>query len=690
MSTTTDVDPRREIRVGGDESGGLDFSGHADGRYFLIVTVGSEGDALPRALAALATDLRAITGDPSVGQPFHASKDVRYIRERLFDVLAAHDVAIDASIVDKRAVPADLVGGRNTPGKHFFSLVWYHHLIHALPGLLSPACKVHLTIAELGAYSRKTALQTAVKQATGVAYAPLLIDAIEAAGVGWSEEALRRVPALMFSYADAKDEPLLQIADYCGWAIQRKLERDDDAAYAKIKHLIRSERYLTIKIKVAANKPVAAQAIGLGTWTGLEGGVHDYEAVSEYRVGPADSFQALLALQEALRLEDLPRAIACLELIQPAALFRTEERVRGLLHFVGALTDQVLPDPELALRVTTILARVARHVARADADDLLGRALLSTALYNQALTLGRLGRDVDALRVYDDLIAEFHDAHVPVIDAQVAKAVVNRAHALRRRGDDRAAFDAYCQVIARYVDSTETLFDEPIIKALGGVADLGAIDARRAEETYRRAISSAHPQAAPRATNSLGLLLKERGDRAGAEELFRRAVASGHRAIAPWAAHNLGWLLREQDRGIEAEEAYRRAITFDDPHIGPKAALSLGWLRLARGEYAGAEASLRDVITSGHSDAAPEAMLHLAQILVLTGRDEEAGNAVRQAIATGHPLVAPRAEMSLGWLLQQGGDNSAAVAAYRRAIDSRQPDVVAMATRSLEQLAAES
>lgn len=535
MSTTTDVDPRREIRVGGDESGSLDFSTRSSGRYFLVITVGVEGDALPRALEALTADLRAVTGDPSVGQPFHASKDVRYVRARMFDVLTAHAVAIDASIVDKGAVPAELVGGQNTPGKHFFSLVWYHHLIHALPGLLSPARKVRLTIAELGAYSRKTALHTAVNQATGVAYAPLLIDAIEAAGVGWSEEALRRVPALIFNYADAKDEPLLQIADYCGWAIQRKLERDDDVAYTRIKHLIRSERSLTLttRAKVAADGPVAVQAIGLGTWTGLAGGVHDYEVASEYRVGPADSFQALLALQEALRLEDLPRATACLELIQPSALFRTEERVRGLLGFVGALTDLVLPDPELALRVTTILARVARQVVRADARDLLGRALLSAALYNQALTLGRLGRDPDAIHVYDDLIAEFHDAHIPLIGAQVAKAVVNRAHALRRRGDDRTAFDAYCHVIERYVDSREVLFDEPIIKALGGVADLRAINVRRAEGIYRRAISSAHPQAAPRAANRLGLLLKECGDHAGAEESFRRAVDSGHRAIAP-------------------------------------------------------------------------------------------------------------------------------------------------------------
>ena len=83
----------------------------------------------------------------------------------------------------------------------------------------------------------------------------------------------------------------------------------------------------------------------------------NYEVSSTYHVGPADSFQALLGLEEALRLEDLAQAVACLEVIRLPDLSRQAGRLRGFLCFIGALTDWATPHPEFALRATTILAR---------------------------------------------------------------------------------------------------------------------------------------------------------------------------------------------------------------------------------------------------------------------------------------------------------------------------------------------
>ena len=89
----------------------------------------------------------------------------------------------------------------------------------------------------------------------------------------------------------------------------------------------------------------------------------------------------------------------------------------------------------------------------------------------------------------------------------------------------------------------------------------------------------------PDADADLGLLLWERGDRAGAEVAFRRADERGHAG----GALCLGMLLEDRDELAAAEAAYRRSDVRG--HAG--GAFNLGVLLSRRGDEAGAEAAYR-------------------------------------------------------------------------------------------------
>ncbi len=80
-----------------------------------------------------------------------------------------------------------------------------------------------------------------------------------------------------------------------------------------------------------------------------------------------------------------------------------------------------------------------------------------------------------------------------------------------------------------------------------------------AEQAWRKAASSGHADAAPRAARDLGLLLAERDDMEGAKAAYQQAIDSGHADEAPKAVRNLGRLLKEQgDRAAQATGSERR------------------------------------------------------------------------------------------------------------------------------------
>jgi hypothetical protein len=316
-------DIRPEIWLSGDESGGFDFTDRPDDRYFLIVTVAVRGDSLRGRLDDLGAELRSVTGDASIGLPFHATEDSYSTRDRVFELLSSYDLAIDATILDKSTVPEEL---RRRRKRHLlYGLLWYQHIIHVVPGMFSDemrlgspgfANKVTLTIAELGAYSRKAAVRHAIVQASIFGYIPALVAVIGPDGTGFTEANLPAIPAFRWFVEAAEDERLLQVADYCAWAIQRSLNRCDDRAYREIRRYIRSERFVSVRRRLVP-QPVMDAADNGFPLDYMTGEIGNYEVTSTYCVGPGDSYQALLAARECLRDGDYHRSVGYFGIDQP-------------------------------------------------------------------------------------------------------------------------------------------------------------------------------------------------------------------------------------------------------------------------------------------------------------------------------------------------------------------------------------
>ena len=175
------------------------------------------------AIAPLEHDLRHLQRELAwdgyaLPKGFHATTDKQYVRNRVFAVLSRHDFRIDATIIEKRKVNPAL---HNT-NERFYGFAWYAHL---------------------------TGLVTAL----GGAYDELLITAASITGKKMtaafrSEVAIaeRRLPAsaiMKCDVADAASNPMLQVADYCAWALRRKWERvpPDTLSYTRIRSKIVTE-----------------------------------------------------------------------------------------------------------------------------------------------------------------------------------------------------------------------------------------------------------------------------------------------------------------------------------------------------------------------------------------------------------------------------------------------------------------
>jgi tetratricopeptide (TPR) repeat protein len=181
-----------------------------------------------------------------------------------------------------------------------------------------------------------------------------------------------------------------------------------------------------------------------------------------------------------------------------------------------------------------------------------------------------------------------------------------------------------------------------------------------AQAAYQQAITSGHPDRAPKAAFNVGLLLEGQGDVAGARAAYRQTIATGHRDWAPLAARNLANLLTEQGDVAGARAALQQAIDSGHPEHAPAAAFFLGNLLFTKARQT-SPSSLR-----GWGNL-------LGDLLFKQGDIAEARAAYQKAIDSGHRDWAPAAALNLGHLLLGGGDWRRARAAYQKAADSGHP-----------------
>lgn len=202
-----------------DESGNFDFSnGRGATRYFILASVAADEPTV----AAIESDLARLRRELarqgySMPKGFHATNDKQDVRNQVFAVLSRHDFRIDATIIEKRKVNPAL---HNT-NERFYGFAWYAHL-NGLVAVLG------------GSYDELLVTAASITRKMTVAFR---------SGVKRAERRLPASAVMKCDVADAASNLMLQVADYCAWALHRKWEQapPDTRSYTRIRNKITTE-----------------------------------------------------------------------------------------------------------------------------------------------------------------------------------------------------------------------------------------------------------------------------------------------------------------------------------------------------------------------------------------------------------------------------------------------------------------
>ncbi len=198
-----------------DEAGCFTFKRKAGAsKYFILCTVVASHWNIANELLTLRREI-ALTRDPDRNK-LHAAEDLQEIRNNVFEILNSQDFRIDATILEKSKAQLQL----RTSNARFYQYAWYYHFSHIGPKIAREHDKILITAAALG--ERKT--RAAFKESVNNTIQQILPrDRWEVA------------------FHDSSHDPILWVADYCAWAIQRKWERQDLRSYNLIKQKIVTE-----------------------------------------------------------------------------------------------------------------------------------------------------------------------------------------------------------------------------------------------------------------------------------------------------------------------------------------------------------------------------------------------------------------------------------------------------------------
>ena len=209
-----------KLYIYGDETGNLDFSNREEAsQYFILTTVTVDDHAVENSLMQLRREIVWESWeDVRLPNSFHASNDNKHVRRRVFDLLTQHTFRVDVTLLEKRKANPSI----RVTDAQFYGTAWYYHLTGLVPALAPESEELLVIAASIGNNDMRSNFNSVV-EAIASAVAPATV-----------------VKSDMWSASTA---PLLQVADYCAWAIQRKWERSpgDTEAYDLIRGKIASE-----------------------------------------------------------------------------------------------------------------------------------------------------------------------------------------------------------------------------------------------------------------------------------------------------------------------------------------------------------------------------------------------------------------------------------------------------------------
>lgn len=188
-----------------DEAGCFTFNKNPNvSRYFILCTVTTNSLGMAEALFRLRHDLLR-EGLP-VGDCFHATTDAQVVRDRVYAEIMKHDFAFQTTICEKsKAQPQVRVSKAR-----FYKYPWYYHFKNGIAPHLGKDDRLVVTAA---------AIETKKEKAT---YLASLEDVVA--------QSAPKIPWVV-DFRPALACYMLQVADYCAWATQRKWERGDDRSH---------------------------------------------------------------------------------------------------------------------------------------------------------------------------------------------------------------------------------------------------------------------------------------------------------------------------------------------------------------------------------------------------------------------------------------------------------------------------
>ena len=204
MSTPT-------LYIFADESGDFKFSKHGS-TYFTICAVTTRSVAIAHRLLDLRHELAMSGADI---EAFHATEDLQIVRDRVFALIQAAPLDVDAVILNKRKTLPRIAQNHG----YFYQLAWHLLFKYVAPRRCSPDDNL-LVVA--------SSLETKVKRKR---FKQALAHVIQQHNVCRSYQV---------AFWSAASHPCLQVADYCAWAIHRDKERCDPRSYALIEAHVRS------------------------------------------------------------------------------------------------------------------------------------------------------------------------------------------------------------------------------------------------------------------------------------------------------------------------------------------------------------------------------------------------------------------------------------------------------------------
>jgi hypothetical protein len=204
-----------------DEAGCFTFTKQPNvSRYFILCTVAMEDCSLASDLLDLRRQL-AWDG-AELGEYFHATSDKQAVRDAVFEVLLKKRFTVQATIMEKSKAQPQVRKSKC----RFYQYGWFYHFKYGVAGEIAAKNQALVTTACLGSRRERVAFESAVDD--------VMRQTVKAAK--WATD-----------FMPASSDPCIQVADYCAWAIQRRLERGDDRSYKLIQSRITYEYDLWAK-----------------------------------------------------------------------------------------------------------------------------------------------------------------------------------------------------------------------------------------------------------------------------------------------------------------------------------------------------------------------------------------------------------------------------------------------------------